>query len=267
MVVPEIIYGTAWKEDNTAGLVKKAVATGYRAIDSANQKKHYREDFVGAALRELFDGGMKREELWLQSKFTYARGQDHRLPYDPQAPIPEQVRASFESSLKQLHTDYLDSFVLHSPSGMEGLVDDDWRTWGELERLKREGKTRAIGVSNIGLGQLAELHLKAKEKPDVVQNRCFAARGWDRGVREYCRQHAIAYQGFSLLTANPQTVQSPRVGALADRLGATREQVVFALARRLGILPLTGTSDPAHMAEDLAALRLELSSDDVKLFA
>src|SRR5579885_2818265 len=127
---PSFIYGTAWKQDAAAGLVELAVRAGYRALDTANQKKHYREDFAGEALLRLYDAGVvERSDLWLQSKFTSVDGQDHRLPYDPRAPIGEQVVQSFESTLKNLHTDRLDSFLLHGPAAADGMTDEDWQVW------------------------------------------------------------------------------------------------------------------------------------------
>ncbi|QXD33625.1 aldo/keto reductase [Candidatus Pelagisphaera phototrophica] len=120
--LPPIIYGTAWKENKTAKLVMQAVKAGFRAIDTANQKRHYREDYAGDALLELKKEGIAREDLFLQSKYTYQRGHDHRLPFDPHSDYETQVRASFASTLENLHTDYLDSYILHGPSESEGLT-------------------------------------------------------------------------------------------------------------------------------------------------
>ncbi len=260
--LPPIIYGTAWKEEATAGLVKAAVEAGFRAIDTANQRRHYHEAGVGDALREAYKK-VRREDLWLQSKYTYMEGQDHRLPYDPEADYAEQVRQSFGSSLEHLHTDYLDSYVLHGPRGAGGMTEGDWEVWSAMEELQRSGKARMIGVSNVRLSHLKELVAKAKIKPQAVQNRCFAVRGWDKDVREFCIQNGIAYQGFSLLTANPQVVNDRRVAAIARSHEVSPEQVIFAFAVRIGILPLTGTTDPEHMRQDLEALKLELSDDEV----
>ena len=90
VAVPRLWYGTAWKEDATAGLVTQALAAGFRAIDTANQRKHYHEAGVGEALGAALAGGLARDAVIVQSKFTFARGQDHRLPYDPDAPIGTQ---------------------------------------------------------------------------------------------------------------------------------------------------------------------------------
>lgn len=259
MTIPSFIYGTAWKEERTAGLVGLALAAGFRAIDTANQRKHYFEAGVGQAIAA---SGLGREALWLQTKFTYVRGQDDRLPYDPKAPVAMQVEQSFASSLEHLGTDHLDSYVLHGPWSGEGWHDHDRQVWRAMEALQRAGTTRAIGVSNIGAEQLATLCDEAEVAPAFVQNRCYARTGWDREVRDLCRERSIVYQGFSLLTANRGELGRPEVSVLADRIGATVPQLVFRFAKTLGILPLTGTSEPAHMRQDLAALALPLDAAD-----
>src|SRR4029077_2169399 len=180
-----------------------AIRVGFRGIDTANQRRHYHEAGVGEALAEAFAAGvLRREDVFLQTKFTYVGGQDHRLPYDPGASLATQVEQSFASSLQHLGVDYLDSYVLHGPSVGRGLSAADWETWAAMERLHAAGRTRLIGVSNVSIAQLAELYARASTKRAVVQTRCFAAMGWDRVVRRFCRERDILYQGFSLLTAN-----------------------------------------------------------------
>ena len=120
---------------------------------------------------------MKRESLFLQSKFTSADGQDHRTPYDPSADLTTQVQQSFASSLQHLHTDYLDSYVLHAPFSRRGLGAADWEVWAAMEALYQAGKTKMIGVSNITAAQLTLLCQQAQVKPMMVQNRCFAVTG------------------------------------------------------------------------------------------
>jgi diketogulonate reductase-like aldo/keto reductase len=262
-----MIYGTAWKQEATAGLVKQAIAAGFRAIDTANQKKHYREDYVGDALLELAKQGIRREDLFLQSKYTYVDGQDHRLPYDPHSDFTTQVKSSFASSLENLHTDYLDSYLLHGPSSGQGLTDDDWEVWAAMEEIQLSGKAKKIGVSNVGIHHLQALWKKAKVKPAFVQNRCFAIYGWDHAVREFCLANQIVYQGFSLLTANVQVLNHPKVWEIARRLKVEPQQVVFRFSEQIGILPITGTTNPQHMKEDLAIDKFELSGDDLKTMA
>lgn len=261
MGLPEFMYGTAWKEERTAALVALALEAGFRAIDTANQRKHYVEAAVGEGLARA---GIARDELFLQTKFTYQRGQDHRLPYDPASALPEQVTQSFASSLDHLRTDYLDSFVLHGPASATSWSNADRSVWEAMQALHRDGKVRFLGVSNIARGQLETLIDEAAIKPAFVQNRCYARTGWDREVRELCRRANITYQGFSLLTANRTELAMPQVAALAERKGLTVAQLVFAFAHAVGMLPLTGTSDPAHMAEDLASIAVALEPDEIR---
>jgi len=262
--VPSFMYGTAWKKEATARLVQLAVESGFTAIDTANQLIHYDEALVGEALQTLAAKGVKRESLFLQTKFTSADGQDHRTPYDASADLTSQVQQSFASSLQHLHTDYLDSYVLHAPFSRRGLGAADWDVWAAMETFYAAGKTKTIGVSNINAGQLTLLCEQARVKPMMVQNRCFAVTAWDKEVRQICRQHGIIYQGFSLLTANRDVLAEPEVRAIAAREGVGPAQVIFHFALEVGMLPLTGTTNPQHMAEDLAAARITLSTDEVQ---
>ena len=263
--LPRFIYGTAWKADDTARLVGLALEAGFRAIDTANQRRHYFEAGVGDALRKAFAGGLvRREDLFVQTKFTFPHSQDHRLPYDPAAAPADQLRQSFASSLEHLGLETLDSYILHGPSVGDGLAPADLEVWAAMEELKAQGKTRFIGVSNISYEQLEQLCSHVKVPPAFVQNRCFARTGWDREIRGFCRQHGIAYQGFSLLTANAEELLGTRFARLAANVGGTIPQIVFSFAHRAGMIPLTGTTDPQHMREDLASA-VELSDDDIEL--
>lgn len=264
--VPRFVYGTAWKEDRTTRLVELALRAGFTAIDTANQRKHYFEQAVGDGIAtHLDDTATKRADLFLQTKFTYRRGQDHRLPYDPDAPHAEQVAQSFASSLEHLRTDYLDSYVLHGPEMRHGITDTDWEVWRAMEALQVAGKTRLIGVSNISRLQLHELCDGATVKPAFVQNRCYARLGWDRDVRAFCSDNQIAYQGFSLLTANDRELHSPAIRELAERHGRGIPQIVFRFAMQVGMIPLTGTSNAGHMAQDLACVEFDLDDAEIAL--
>jgi diketogulonate reductase-like aldo/keto reductase len=257
--MPSFIYGTAWKEDRTRDLALLALRSGFRAVDTANQRRHYLEAGVGEALEA---SGVPRSELFLQTKFTYAGGQDHRLPYDPKAGVATQVRQSFASSLEHLRTDYVDSYVLHGPASRWGWSAEDAEAWKAMEELQASGKALQLGVSNVSIRHLRELCATAI--PAFVQNRCYARFGWDREVREFCRERGIHYQGFSLLTANPEIVHHPEVAAMAARRKATPCQVIFRFAQQIGMIPLTGTTDAAHMREDLACEEFDLSTDELR---
>ena len=263
--VPSFMYGTAWKKEATTQLVQMAVADGFTAIDTANQLIHYQEALVGEALLALAKQGVPRDRLFLQTKFTSTNGQDHRTPYDASADLTTQVIQSFDSSLAHLHTDYLDSYVLHGPYQRQGLGEADREVWAAIEGLYRSGKTKMIGISNVTAEQLTQLCAQATVKPMMVQNRCYAAFGWDKEVRAICRTHGIIYQGFSLLTANQGIFAEPGLRAIAQRLGTGLAQVVFRFAMQVGMLPLTGTTNPQHMKEDLEAEQLTLTAEDLQV--
>jgi diketogulonate reductase-like aldo/keto reductase len=262
---PEFLYGTAWKEDRTAALVEAALRAGFRGIDTANQRRHYFEAGAGEGLAAAYRAGVvTRADLFLQTKFTYRQGQDHRLPYDPAATLSVQVAQSMASSLEHLGTDHVDSYVLHGPSSGYDWTDADAEVWEAMKKERDAGRTRLLGVSNVSLGHLEQMAAVDSEAPAFVQNRCYARLGWDREVRSFCRERKIAYQGFSLLTANPEVVRHPLVTGLALRANSTAAQIVFAFARAVGMLPLTGTSDAGHMTQDLASSGLTLSEVAVR---
>jgi diketogulonate reductase-like aldo/keto reductase len=263
--VPSFLYGTAWKEDRTAGLTELALRVGFRGIDTANQRRHYFEAGVGQGLAAAYRAGVvTRADVFIQTKFTYQRGQDHRLPYDPAAGVATQVAQSMASSLEHLGTDHVDSYVLHGPASGHGWSDDDVAAWDAMVGERRAGRTRLLGVSNVSLRHLQQMVATGAETPAFVQNRCFARLGWDRDVRAFCAGRGIVYQGFSLLTANPEVLGHPLVGRIASRSGATPAQVVFRFAQVVGMLPLTGTTDAGHMKEDLASQAMALSAEDVR---
>lgn len=264
VTVPRILYGTAWKEDATLPLVELALRAGFRGIDTANQRKHYHEAAVGEALGAVISSGLvTRSELFLQTKFTFTPGQDHRLPYDPHAPVAKQVEQSFASSITHLGVEVIDSFVLHGPTTRGRLTATDWEAWRAMETLHAKDSARLLGVSNVTLDQLRELVAGAKVPPRLVQNRCYARLGWDRGVRAFCAAHGLHYQGFSLLTANRAELARSEITRIAERHRRTLEQVVFAFALAVGMIPLTGTTNPAHMRDDLAAFDFELAPEEV----
>lgn len=263
--IPRFIYGTAWKEDNTAEATLTALQNGFTGIDTANQRKHYFEAGVGEAVQTFCrQTGTPREELFLQTKFTFLEGQDSRLPYDPEADYTTQVQQSFDSSLKHLGTDYLDAYLLHGPSEKDGLNDSDFEVWLTMEELYRAGKVKLLGVSNVTAQQLEYISYHAAIQPTVVQNRCYASTGWDREVRNICRRHNILYQGFSLLTANTKLFHHPEFQSIVAQSGLSSAQVIFQTALRLGMVALTGTSCKQHMTEDLNCLAQSLSEPDVE---
>jgi diketogulonate reductase-like aldo/keto reductase len=263
--VPRLLYGTAWKEERTRPLTELALRQGFRGIDTANLRRHYHEAAVGQALAAATAAGLlTRDDLFVQTKFTFRTGQDQRLPYDPKTPVRRQVEQSLAGSLEHLGTGVIDAYLLHGPTQRSGLAAADWEAWRALEALQDSGRARLLGVSNFTLEQLQRLCDQARVPPRIVQNRCHASRGWDRAVRQFCGARGMVYQGFSLLTANRDVLAHPEVARIARRHGRSVAQVVFRFALDAGMVPLTGTTDASHMRADLEVFAFRLEPEEAE---
>jgi len=248
------------KKQETTKLVVKAVLSGFRAIDTAGQLKHYREDLVGEALQELqHKHGIKREVIFLQTKYTPIGGQDltKPLPYNPADPITEQVKASFRKSLANLRTTYLDSYILHSPLETLELTLEAWRV---LMGLQDEGKVRKIGLSNAyDVGLLKALG--AERQVQVVQNRWYEGNKWDKDVCSYCRKNGIQYQSFWTLSGSPRLLGHPDLFAIQEGMECTVPQALYRIVQLAGITPLSGTTNDEHMKEDVVVEHINFNKD------
>jgi diketogulonate reductase-like aldo/keto reductase len=263
--IPAFLYGTAWKKSSTADLVYQALHAGFTGIDTANQPKHYQEHLVGNGIRKaLQDGKVKRENIYIQTKFTSIDGQDpNDLPYSPEDPISRQVQESVKSSLQHLrsagdHCDefdgsYLDTLVLHSPMS---TIAETMEVWETLEAFVPD-KIRHLGISNCNLSTLKDVYERASIKPAVVQNRFYPTTKFDIGLREFCREKSIIYQSFWTLTANPRLVWSAEVGVLANQVGVSPQAALYCLVLGLGnTVILNGTKQYERMRTDLDAVEV-----------
>ncbi|KAA8904184.1 NADP-dependent oxidoreductase domain-containing protein [Sphaerosporella brunnea] len=258
---PYLLYGTAWKNEQTTALVLEALNAGFRGIDTACQPRHYREDLVGAALKQC---SIPREQLYIQTKFTAVDGQDAATcPYPTRAPIETQVEASVGTSLRNLGLGgpggYIDTVLLHSPLESKSAT---LRAWRVLEGSVDSGVIRHLGISNVTIPELTELYAAADVKPAVVQNRFYPGNHWDHLVRDWCRDHAMVWQSFWTLTGNPALLKSNPVEAVAEKvLGdpGKREEALYLLVMALGrgwkggggVAILDGTTRVEAMREDL----------------
>jgi diketogulonate reductase-like aldo/keto reductase len=262
VTTPRLVYGTAWKKERTADLVHEALRAGFRGVDTAAQPRHYREDLVGEGLRRaVAEGLVAREQVFLQTKFSPVAAHDRdNMPYDPRAPLQEQVRVSVESSLRNLavategEESYIDSIVLHSPlPSMEETVV----VWKALSKWVQspQRRVRALGISNAPLDVVAYL-LEAPDvrvKPAVVQNRFHEPTGWEVDLRALCRRHGVVFQSFWTLSGNPRLRhREPSVQHLARAAGVEAEVALYALVLGLeGTTILDGTTSWEHMRADL----------------
>lgn len=261
--LPKLLYGTAWKGDETARLVERALTLGFRAVDTACQPKHYDEPGVGrgvvAACRAL---SLDRGGIYLQTKFTPVGGQSpDRVPYDPSASPSEQVRRSSETSLAHLQTTYLDCLLLHSPiSPFESMM----QYWRAMEGLVQAGAVKQLGISNCyEVATLEALWRAATIKPRVVQNRFYSKTSYDGPIRAFCDEHELSYQSFWTLTANAKLLASPLLLGLASAYGVTPAQLLFRFLTQVRVSVLTGPTSEQHMREDLAIFDFSLGAREL----
>ncbi|GIT97326.1 aldo/keto reductase [Sulfurovum sp. TSL1] len=257
-----LIYGTAWKKERTKELVIQAIKAGFKGIDTACQPKHYNEAGVGEALAAMAQEGFRREDIFLQTKFTPLAGQDPlNVPYAKKADLSTQVAESFEVSKENLQTDYIDSLLLHSPLSSFKDLETVWRA---MEEIAQRGEVKQLGISNIyDLHTLQDLYKMAKIKPSVVQNRFYAGSGYDKEIRHFCKTHNIIYQSFWTLTANPHILQSTELVELSKKYNKNVIQLFFAYLHQTGITPLTGTTNIEHMQSDLESFDIVLDDSEI----
>lgn len=253
--IPALGFGTLIPDPvATRNATKAALEAGFRAIDTAERYRTEKE--VGEAMKEVFaEGKVRREEVFVATKLWNS---NHR---------PERVKPAFEASLKKLQLDYVDLYLIHTPFAFQPGDEQDPRdadghviydrgvtlsdTWAALEELVREGKCRAIGLSDVSVEQVKEIVAAATIKPAVVHVECHPyLPEWD--LLDYCRNNGIVLQAFAALghSSEPNLLADPVITAIANRVGKTPAQVVLAWAIQRGTALLTTTKTPSRLAEN-----------------
>ncbi|KAF4464705.1 D-xylose reductase IIIII [Fusarium albosuccineum] len=251
--LPKLVYGTAWKKEQSAGLVYTALKNGFRGVDTAGQPKHYNEKGVGEGVqRAIKDGLITRDALFIQTKFSPPGNQDENAPYDLDAPLVDKVHQSVQSSLAYFTIEgqepYLDSVLLHSPLR---TIQETLTAWETLETYVPH-KIRNLGISNTTLPILQALNEAATIKPSVVQNRFYRDTAFETELRAYCREQGIVFQTFWTLSANPRLAASKPIKVVAEKAGVPHVPAYYALVLGLeSVTVLDGTSTETHMKDDV----------------
>jgi diketogulonate reductase-like aldo/keto reductase len=186
---------------------------------------------------------------------------------------PERVKPAFEASLKKLQLDYVDLYLIHTPFAFQPGDEQDPRdangnviydkgvtlldTWRALEGLVDEGKCKAIGLSDIGLGQAKEIFEAGRIKPAVVhvESHPYLPQ-WD--LLDYCRKNGIVLQAFAALghSSEPKVLEDPVITAIAKRVNKTPAQVLLAWAIQRGTALLTTSKTPSRIKENFEVCTL-----------
>ncbi|KAI1748254.1 Aldo/keto reductase [Xylaria castorea] len=258
--IPLLIYGTAWKEDKTTALVATALKCGFKGIDTANHPTGYDERRTGEGIAAALASGIKRENLFVQSKFSpIFTHHPAKIPYDTSQDVAAQVKQSVDQTFDNLQLDYLDALLLHAPYPD---VKDTQAAWEVLESYV-PGRIRFLGVSNTTLAQLQGLYETATIKPVMVQNRFYKETQYDSEIRSFCKDHSIVYQAFWMLKKNPDILESDVVASVAQKLGVENEVAFYLLMLCLGDTQvLDGTTNQERMETDLKAVANILGEEE-----
>jgi len=253
--IPALGFGTLIPDPvATKNATRAALEAGFRALDTAERYRTEKE--VGDAIKEVIQvGKIKREDLFVATKLWNT---NHR---------PERVKPAFEASLKKLQLDYLDLYLIHTPFAFQPGDEPDPRdangkviydrgvtlldTWGAVEELVDEGKCKAIGLSDISLEKVKEIHEAATFKPAVVHIESHPyLPEWE--ILDYCRNNGIVMQAFAPLghSSDPNLLADPVITAVANRVGKTPAQVALAWAIQRGTALLTTSKTPGRIQEN-----------------
>jgi len=252
---PFLVYGTAWKKEETARLVSRAIVAGFRHVDTACQPKHYNEAGVGEGIAAALDQlQMDREDIYIQTKYTSIGGQDRdNLPYDQDAPLSRQVAMSVRTSLKNLRVEYIDGLLMHSPMPR---FEQSMEVWSAMEEEVRANRVRQIGISNCyDFQEFKRLYESADIKPSVLQNRFYSDSGFDTKLRAFCAENGVLYQSFWTLTAN-RKAHTDEARRFAKKKGlASTQLLLYAFMMELGHTPLDGTTSEEHLEQDVELMQ------------
>ncbi|WP_315081879.1 aldo/keto reductase [uncultured Clostridium sp.] len=239
--MPLLGFGTYKVNDGkeVVNSVKEALKLGYRHIDTAAFYKN--EDGVGIAIKE---SGIKREDIFLVSK-VWNTEQGY-----------EKTLKSFENSLKNLQTDYIDLFLIHWPQPLNK------ETWKALEKLYKEKKVRAIGVSNFTVNHLKDLISDAEIIPMVNQVE-FHPKLVQEDLIKFCNDNNIQLEAWSPLMRG-KVFEIETLKDIAEKYKKTVSQIVLRWDLQMGVVTIPKSITPFRIKENAEIFDFELSEEDIR---
>ncbi|MEZ2459062.1 aldo/keto reductase [Salinicoccus roseus] len=247
--IPKVGFGTWQTPDGETAVnaVTQALVSGYRHIDTAAAYKN--EGSVGQAIKE---SGIAREDIFITSKlWNEDRGY-------------ENTKQAFENTLKELGTDYLDLYLIHWPANEKQF--DDWKeinldTWKAMTELYKEGKIKAIGVSNFMTNHLEAL-LDAEVKPMVNQIEYHPGYTQD-AVVDLCRKHDILVEAWSPIGSG-RLLENEDLTKIADKYEKSVAQLCIRYVLQNDVLPLPKSVTPSRIEENTDIFDFEIMEQDMK---
>jgi 2,5-diketo-D-gluconate reductase A len=242
--IPQLGYGVFQvPPEETRRAVLGAFEAGYRHIDTAEMYRN--EEGVGAALAE---SGLDRDEVFITSKLN--NGSHAR----------DDALRAFDGTLKALGVDRIDLFIIHWPQPRQNKYVEAWKA---LEEVYRDGRARAIGVSNFTAAHLGRVFTEADVVPAINQIELHPYLV-QAEMRAFDAEHEIATEAYSPIGGQGGSVLSdPTITALAQKYGKSPAQVVLRWHIQLGNVVIPKSAHPERMAENIDIFDFELDPDDV----
>ncbi len=247
--IPCVGFGT-WQTpsgDVAVNSVKTAIEAGYRHIDTAAAYRN--EQGVGEGIKQ---GGVDRKELFITTKlWNSERGYDKTMK-------------AFEASMKALQLDYLDLYLIHWPAALQhgaGWQQTNRSTWKAFEQLYKEGRIRAIGVSNFLSHHLEPLMADAEIKPMVNQIELHPGYTQPETVA-YCKKNNILVQAWSPLGTG-RVLEHPMLALMAKKYGASVAQLCIRWCLQNSFLPLPKSVTPSRIIENTNVFFFEIGAEDM----
>lgn len=250
--IPQLGLGTWFIDDaKVADAVKEAAKLGYRHIDTA--QAYGNERGVGEGVRNC---GVSREKLFVVSKVAA----EHKTY--------KEAKAGIDETLEKMGLDYLDMMIIHSPQPWlevnqsdDRYVEGNRAAWRALEDAYKEGKLKAIGISNFQIGDIESLLETAEVKP-MVNQILLHISNTPLELVEYCQKRGIVVEAYSPI-AHGEILNQPEIKVIADKYGVTIPQLCIRYTLQLGAIALPKTADPEHMKSN-AEVNFEIGAEDME---
>ncbi len=240
--MPKLGYGVYQvSPDECERCVSDALAAGYRSVDTA--QAYYNEEGVGAAVRK---SGIARSELFLTTKVWISNAGETK------------AAASIDASLKKLGTDYIDLLLIHQPFG------DYYGTYRAMEKAYRDGKVRAIGVSNFYPDRLIDLCSFAEVKPAVnqVETHVFCQQ---KKAREVMKRHGVQAESWGPFAEGKNGLfTNPVLQEIAAAHGKSVAQVALRFLLQNDVVVIPKSVKKERMAENLDVFGFSLDAAEME---
>ena len=231
----------------TQRCVEDAISAGYRSIDTA--QAYFNEESVGAAIKTALQGGVKREELFITTKLWINN-------------YPEQkALKACEESLRKLGLDYIDLMLLHQP------FNDTYGAWRALSRFYKEGRFKAIGVSNFYPDRIADFCLNNEIKPALNQIECNPLHAQFE-AQKVLQEYNVAMESWAPFGEGKNNMFSnPTLSEIGKKYNKSVAQVILRWQIQRGIICIPKTTRKERMIENLSVFDFALSEQDMQTIA